>query len=111
MGSLTAHPLKERPPEVAPLPALCDVGHEAPCSAPKGATPRLLEPDLPGWLAVLSARCVPFSSSPRAHERRRFRPVKASETFCGSVAYTDPQKVLRASKEPKAMRFAVQPNG
>jgi hypothetical protein len=24
---------------------------------------------------------------------------------------TDPQKVLGASKEPKAMRFAVQPNG
>jgi hypothetical protein len=28
-----------------------------------------------------------------------------------SVAYTDAQKVLGASKEPKAMRFAVQPNG
>jgi hypothetical protein len=27
------------------------------------------------------------------------------------VDYTDPQKVLRASKEHKAMRFAVQPNG
>jgi hypothetical protein len=37
--------------------------------------------------------------------------VKASETFCVLVAYTDPQKVLRASKNPKAMRFAVQPNG
>jgi hypothetical protein len=37
--------------------------------------------------------------------------VKASETFCASVAYTDAQKVLGASKEPKAMRFAVQPNG
>jgi hypothetical protein len=37
--------------------------------------------------------------------------VQASETFCVLVAYTDPQKVLRTSKEPKAMRFAVQPNG
>jgi hypothetical protein len=37
--------------------------------------------------------------------------VKASETFCVLVAYTDPQKVLGASKEPKAMWFAVQPNG
>jgi hypothetical protein len=27
------------------------------------------------------------------------------------VAYTDPQKVLGASKEPKAMRIAAQPNG
>jgi hypothetical protein len=37
--------------------------------------------------------------------------VKVLETFCVLVAYTDPQKVLGASKEPKAMRFAVQPNG
>jgi hypothetical protein len=37
--------------------------------------------------------------------------VKASETFCVLVAYTDPQKALGASKEPKAMRYAVQPNG
>jgi hypothetical protein len=37
--------------------------------------------------------------------------VKALETFCVLVAYTYPQKVLGASKEPKAMRFAVQPNG
>jgi len=27
------------------------------------------------------------------------------------VANTEPHKVLRASKEPKATRFAVQPNG
>jgi len=27
------------------------------------------------------------------------------------VAYTEAQKVLGASKEPKAMRLAVQPNG
>jgi hypothetical protein len=26
-------------------------------------------------------------------------------------AYTDPQKVQRASKESEEMRFAVQPNG
>jgi hypothetical protein len=37
--------------------------------------------------------------------------VKASETFCVLAAYTDPQKVFRASEEPEAMRFAVQPNG
>jgi hypothetical protein len=37
--------------------------------------------------------------------------VKASETICVLVAYTDPQKVSWASKKPKAMRFAVQPNG
>jgi hypothetical protein len=37
--------------------------------------------------------------------------VKASETFCVLVAYTDPQKVSRESKEPKAMGFPVQPNG
>jgi hypothetical protein len=37
--------------------------------------------------------------------------MKASETFCGSVQATNTQKVLGASKEPKAMRFPVQPNG
>jgi hypothetical protein len=31
--------------------------------------------------------------------------VKASKTFCVLVANTDPQKVLGASKEPKAMRL------
>src|SRR5215210_2701077 len=52
------------------------------------------------------------SRSPtRAHEKRRFQPVKAAESFCVLVAYTDPQKLLGVSKEPKAMRLAVQPNG
>jgi hypothetical protein len=37
--------------------------------------------------------------------------VKASETFWVLVAYTEAQKVLGVSKEPEAMRFAVQPNG
>ena len=37
--------------------------------------------------------------------------MKASETFCGSVQATNTQKVSRASKEPKAMRFTAQPNG
>ena len=37
--------------------------------------------------------------------------MKASETICVLAAYTDPQIVSQASKEPKAMRFAVQPNG
>jgi len=27
------------------------------------------------------------------------------------VAYTEAQELLGASREPKAMRFAVQPNG
>jgi hypothetical protein len=53
-----------------------------------------------------------ISHSPtRAPQKRRFQPVKASESFCVLVAYTDPQKVIGASEEPKAMRFAVQPNG
>jgi hypothetical protein len=30
---------------------------------------------------------------PRAPERSLFQSVKASETFCVLVAYTDPQKV------------------
>jgi len=51
------------------------------------------------------------SSSSRAHERGRFQPVKGSQTFCVLVASTEAQKVLRASREPKAMRFVVQPNG
>jgi hypothetical protein len=37
--------------------------------------------------------------------------VKASATFCVLVTYPEAQKVSLASKEPKAMRFAVQPNG
>jgi hypothetical protein len=37
--------------------------------------------------------------------------VKASKTFCGSVQATNTQKVLGASKEPKAKRFAARPNG
>ena len=37
--------------------------------------------------------------------------MKASETFCVLAAYSDTQKVSWASEEPKAMRFAVQPNG
>jgi hypothetical protein len=37
--------------------------------------------------------------------------VKASVTFCVLGTYTDPQKIQRASKETKGMRFAVQPNG
>jgi hypothetical protein len=36
---------------------------------------------------------------------------KASKSFWVLVAYTEGQKVLGGSNEPKAMRFAVQPNG
>jgi hypothetical protein len=52
---------------------------------------------------------VPFSYT-RGHESWRCQPVQVSETFCVLVAYTEAQKALGASKEPKAMRFAVQPN-
>src|SRR5215213_8201734 len=58
---------------------------------------------------LLLWHCV--SSSSGAHQRGQFRPVKASGTFCVLVAYTDTQKVLRASRESEEMRFAVQPNG
>jgi hypothetical protein len=82
MGSLTAHPLKERPCQRAYTPRFSDLGDEARSGALKGATPRLLA-RFPGSISH------PFGTMsrppPRAHERRRFRPVKASETFCGSV--------------------------
>jgi hypothetical protein len=37
--------------------------------------------------------------------------LEVVKEWYAEVAYTDPQNVSRASKEPKAMRFAVQPNG
>jgi hypothetical protein len=87
---------------------LSDGGHKAPSSAPKGATPRFLA-------RFLGSVSCPFGTvslaRSGAHERRRFQPVTASKTFCVLVACTDPQKPLRASKEPKAMRLTVQPNG
>ena len=42
MGRSVPHPLKEGQLKMAPHPALSDVGHEAPSSAPNGATPKLL---------------------------------------------------------------------
>jgi hypothetical protein len=78
-------------------------------SAPKGATPRLLARFPGSALAVLLAQ-GPVLQLVRIRGGD-FRPVKASETFCVLVAYTELQKVLRGSKEAKAMRFAVQPNG
>jgi hypothetical protein len=48
------------------------------------------------------------------HLRTKEEAIWAREawgTFCVLVAYTDPQKVSGASKEPMAMRFAVQANG
>ena len=87
---------------------LSDGGHKAPNSAPKGATPRFLA-------RFLGSVSCPFGTvslaRTGAHERRRFKLVKVSETFCALVACTEPQKVSGASKEPKPMRFTVQPNG
>jgi hypothetical protein len=37
--------------------------------------------------------------------------VKAWVTFGVLVTHADPQKIQRASKESKEMRFAGQPNG
>ncbi len=109
MESLTAHPLKERPSEG---------GYTArfPMSAKKLAEQRSERGYSEASSPISRVGSCPFgtvsrSPTPRAHERRRFQPVKASESFCGLVAYTDPQKLLGASKEPKAMLFAVQPNG
>src|SRR5215217_5151846 len=95
--------------KVATHPAFQCRRRSSQSSATKGATPRLLA----RFAGSVSCPFGTVSCSPtrRAHERRRFQPVKASETFCVLVAYTDPQKVLGESKEPKAMRFAVQPNG
>ena len=71
--------------KVATHPAFRCRRRSSQSSAPKGATPRLLAP-FPG-----SVSC-PFgtvSRSPtRAPERRRFQPVQASETFCGSPTPT-----------------------
>ena len=96
--------------KLATHPTFSDVGHEALSSAPKkGATLRVLA-RFPGSVALLLAVCVPFSYS-CASEEAISEPVKASMTFCGSVQATNTQKVLGASKEPEAMRFAVQPDG
>ena len=73
-------------------------------SAPKGATPRLLARFAGSVSCPFGTMSYPAT---RAPESRRFQRVKASETFCVLVAYTEPQKVLGASKEPKAMRFAA----
>src|SRR5215212_4982426 len=79
-------------------------------SGPKRANPRLLA-WLPGSHSCSrGAVCAVFLLL-RTRSRRRFRCVKASETFCVLAAYTEAQKVLRASKEPERMRFAVQPDG
>jgi hypothetical protein len=37
--------------------------------------------------------------------------LEAVKEWYAEVAYTDLQDVLRASKEPIAMQFALQPNG
>ena len=66
--------------KVTPHPALRSLPRSSQSSASKGATPRV-----PARFAGLVSRPFgPVSRSPtRAHERRRFRLVKASETFCG----------------------------
>jgi hypothetical protein len=85
-----------------------DGGHKAPSSAPKGATPRFLA----RFLGSVSRRFGTVSlARTGARERRRFRPLTASESFRVLVACTEAQKPLGASEEPKATRFTVQPNG
>src|SRR5215210_5718934 len=118
MGSLTTHPLKERPSKSAYTPRFCDLGDEARSSgAMKGATLslRVLARFAGSISTVLLALCpvllLLLVRTRGGEERRQFRPVKSSETFGVLAAYSDPRKVFRASKEPKAMRFAVQPNG
>src|SRR5215217_5387948 len=62
---------------------LCDGGHKAPSSAPKGATPRLLA----RFLGSVSSPFGTVSLAPSgAPERRRFQLVKASEAFCVLVS-------------------------
>ena len=57
----------------------------------KGATPRLLARSAGSISHPFgTVSCTPPPPPPRAHERRRFRPVKASETICVLAAYTDP---------------------
>ena len=96
--------------KLATHPTFSDVGHEALSSTPKkGATLKGLA-RFPGSVALLLAVCVPFSYS-CASEEANSACEKASKTFCVLVACTYPQKVLGTSKEPEAMRFAVQPDG
>jgi hypothetical protein len=89
--SLTAHPFQSRGRlEAARYPLLSDLGDEA-----RSGSNRLIR-TFSSLLArvrqLLLWHCV--SSFSRAHdERGRFRPVKASATFCVLVAYTDTQKV------------------
>ena len=57
---------------------------------------------------VLPQGPVPLT---RAHERRRFSACEGLGDFFRVGAYTEPQELLLESKEPKAVRSAVQPNG
>ena len=74
----------------------------------KGATPRLLA-WFPGSISD------PFGTVSRPPLRARGEEaISAREGFVDFLRvgrYTDTQKVCRSSEEPKATRFAVQPNG
>ena len=92
-----------------PHTPLSDLGDQAPRSAlRKGYSETCSLICLVGWLPPFGSVS---RSATRGHERWRFERVKASKTFCVLVVCTDPHKVIRASKEPIAMRFTVQPNG
>ena len=73
---------------------LCDVGDQAPSSAPKAATLSETTSPIPGALSsVLLAPCpVLMLLSIRGGDL--LSPLKASESFCGSVACTEPRKVF-----------------
>src|SRR5215213_10139736 len=97
MGFLTAHPLKVRPCQGAYTPRFSDLDHEARSGALKGATPRLLAlfpESISHPLGTVSRTPPPPPPPPppRAHERKRFRPVKASKTFCVLVSPTPTRK-------------------
>src|ERR687897_3773507 len=90
---------------------LCDVGDQAPSSAPKAATLSETTSPIPGALSsVLLAPCpVLMLLSIRGGD---LSPLKASESLCVSRSSAPSrEKYSLASKEPEAMRFAVQSNG
>jgi hypothetical protein len=108
MVSISAHPLNEEPSEGAydapTIPSRRRSSQRSEWANPS-LLARLAGSDSRSWATVFR------SPTPRAHQRRRFRPVKASVTFCVLGTYADPRKVQWVSKETEEMHFAVQPNG
>ena|SRR5215211_1728691 len=80
--------------KVASHTPLSDVGHQARRAErsergySEASSPICRVGQLSFW------HCAPFSAT-RAHERCRFHSVKAWETFCVLVAYTEAQKSLK----------------